>query len=124
MIGFVAVAVWNFISPWSNEGWSRWFFIQNFVVLIIVAIVSTVWFTWGGTRDLYRLFKALAAKESNVLDDGRVIGHVSADDITMVEKLDHIEMPEAHIEEEILREELEEEGDIEDIKNLDEHTKE
>jgi Na+/proline symporter len=124
VICFVAVALWNWISPWSNEWWSYWFFLQNFVIAGAIAVISTVWFTWGGTRDLIRLFKALAAKQSNVLDDGRVIDNVSADDIEMVEKLDNIKIEEAHVEEEILREELTEEGDTKDLKNLDEHTKE
>ena len=75
----------------------------------MVGAVSTVWFTIGGTRDLLRMFKALKIKETNMLDDGRVIGHVSADDIALVENVDHINIEEAHIEEEILKEELEDE---------------
>lgn len=75
----------------------------------MVGAVSTVWFTIGGTRDLLRMFKALKIKESIMLDDGRVIGHVSADDIALVENVDHINIEEAHIEEEILKGELEDE---------------
>jgi len=45
-----------------------------------VGIVSTVWFTIGGTIDLKRLFKRLREKETNILDDGRVIGHISSGD--------------------------------------------
>lgn len=75
----------------------------------MVGAVSTVWFTIGGTRDLLRMFKALKIKETNMLDDGRVIGHVSADDIALVENVDHINIEEAHIEEEILKGELEDE---------------
>ena len=75
----------------------------------MVGAVSTVWFTIGGTRDLLRIFKALKIKETNMLDDGRVIGHVSADDIALVENVDHINIEEAHIEEEILKGELEDE---------------
>ena len=33
---------------------------------------------------------ALSAEKQNVLDDGRVIGHVSAADVNLVEKVDHI----------------------------------
>ena len=75
----------------------------------MVGAVSTVWFTIDGTRDLLRMFKALKIKETNMLDDGRVIGHVSADDIALVENVDHINIEEAHIEEEILKGELEDE---------------
>lgn len=120
---FVVICIWNFISPWPKNWWTYWFYVSAICIPSVIAFISIIWFTIGGAWDLWRMFKRLAAKESNVLDDGRVIGHVSADDVEMIEKLDHVTMPEAHIEEEILREELEEEGDTEDIKNLDEHTK-
>lgn len=85
---FVGIAVWNVRSPWGNEGWSRWFFINNFLVAGAVGAVSTVWFTIGGTLDLRRLFRDLARKEANPLDDGRVVGHVSADDIALVRRIE------------------------------------
>ncbi len=86
---FVTVAIWNTISPWSTAGWARWFFINNLVIAGIIGAVSTVWFTIGGTMDLRRLFRDLAKKETNVLDDGRVVGHVSADEVALVEKAEH-----------------------------------
>jgi solute:Na+ symporter, SSS family len=102
--------VWNIISPWPNERWGNFYFITEVVVGgIFIGAISTVWFTIGGTRDMLRMFKTLAANGSNMLDDGRVIGHIGAEDVSMVEKIDHIDIEEAHIEEEILREELEEE---------------
>lgn len=92
VISFLVITIWNIISPWSDNGWSWWFYIQNFLVAGAIGVVSTVWFTIGGTIDLRRLFKALAAKEANVLDDGRVIGHVSADDVAMVEQVENREI--------------------------------
>ena len=110
LIAFVGVWVWNVIAPWPKEWWGNYYFITQVVVGgLLVGAVSTVWFTIGGTRDLLRMFKELAAKKTNMLDDGRVIGHVSADDVAMVEKINHINIEEAHIEEEILREELDDE---------------
>jgi hypothetical protein len=82
---FVGVAVWNVISPWGNRGWTLWFFINHFLVAGAVGAISTVWFTIGGTRDLRRLFRDLARRESNDLDDGRVVGPVSADDAACAE---------------------------------------
>ncbi|MCK5113644.1 MAG: sodium:panthothenate symporter [Phycisphaerae bacterium] len=110
LTAFVGVAVWNFIKPWPQSWWGTWYYITCVVIgCMLVGAVSTVWFSIGGTRDLLRMFKALAIKETNMLDDGRVIGHVSADDVALVEKVDHVNIEEAHIEEEILKEELEEE---------------
>ena len=72
------------------------FYINNIVVTAAVGVVTTIWFAIGGIWDLRRLFKRLAAKEANVLDDGRVVGHVSAADVALVENVEHIVIKEAH----------------------------
>ena len=87
---FVVIVIWNLFSPWPSHWWASWFLINNLILVGIVGVISTIWFTIGGTWDLMRLFKRLEAKETNLSDDGRVIGHVSAEDIEMVEKIDHI----------------------------------
>ncbi|MEN7973489.1 MAG: sodium:panthothenate symporter [Verrucomicrobiota bacterium] len=120
---FVGVVIWNRISPWPQAWWGTWYFITHVCILGLIGVISTVWFTWGGTRDLLRMFKALKTKEADVLDDGRVIGNVSADDVDLVEKTDHVVIEQAHVQEEILAEELKEEGDMEDLKNLHKHGK-
>ena len=91
---FVVVIIWNIFSPWSMNGWANFFFINQLVIGGIVAVISTIWFSWGGTRDLIRLFRDLDKKEVNANDDGRVIDHVSADDVERVEKLDHVRLKE------------------------------
>ncbi len=83
------ILLWNLlIYRWSADAWTWWFFIQNIVVASAVGVVSTVWFTWGGTRDLYRMFARLKVLQRNELDDGRVIGHVNADDVALVEQVE------------------------------------
>lgn len=79
-VSFIVVATWNVISPWSNEAWARWFFLNNFILAGVIGLISTVWFTIGGTRDLVRLFRDVVKKHDNPLDDGTVIGHTNADD--------------------------------------------
>jgi len=111
LFSFVTIALWNFISPWSNAGWSLWFFINNFIVAGAIGLVSTIWFTIGGARDLYRLFVDLDRRDVNVLDDGRVIGHVAAMDVELVEAVDHVTLAAAHVEATVLRKELEAERD-------------
>ncbi len=74
---FVLVVIWNMISPWPDGLWSKYFYITQLVVPAIVGVVSTVWFLWGGIIDTKQLFKDLAARVDNPLDDGRVRGHVS-----------------------------------------------
>ncbi len=86
---FVVLTVWNAITPWPDSWWAEWFKIYNLVVPGIIAVISTVWFTIGGTWDLRRLFQRLAEKEDDELDDGRVIGHVSADEVAHVDDVEH-----------------------------------
>jgi solute:Na+ symporter, SSS family len=84
---FLGVLIWNMFYRWPSHWWANWFFIERFALGGVVAIVTTAWFTWGGTRDLLRLFRDLKLKEVNELDDGRVIGHVSADDLALLPNL-------------------------------------
>jgi hypothetical protein len=46
-----------------------------------IGIVSTIWFSIGTVIDLKKLFTRLNEREPNVLDDGRVIGNVNADEL-------------------------------------------
>lgn len=79
-LSFVVVVIWNWISPWPASWWSMYFYIMLVVVGGIVGVVSTVWFMIGGIIDMRRLFKDLAARINNPLDDGWVEGHVSLAD--------------------------------------------
>ena len=78
---FVGVAIWNRFSPWPVAWWSRYFLVVNFGVPLAIAAITTVWFSIGGVRDLFRLFRDLEnRKHVNTLDDGRVEGNVSLAD--------------------------------------------
>ena len=79
-IMFVGVAVWNWITPWPASWWSMYFFIAVVVVGVTVGVVSTVWFMVGGIIDVRRLYRDLAARVNDPLDDGWVDGHVSRAD--------------------------------------------
>jgi SSS family solute:Na+ symporter len=76
-LSFVAVLIWNLISPWPVEWWSTYFFITSLVVTGILGVISTFWFLIGGVIDLRALFRDLAARSDNPLDNGQVEGHVS-----------------------------------------------
>ena len=78
---FLGTVAWNAIRPWPAAWWGRYFVVVYFLVPCAVAVVSTVWFSVGGVIGLRRLFRDLAARgEIDVLDDGRVEGHVSLAD--------------------------------------------
>ncbi len=88
-ICFVVVLVWNMVSPWPIEWWSTYFFITSLVVTSILGIVSTFWFLIGGIVDIRRLFRDLAVRVDNPLDNGMVEGHVSLADKAAFEQRTH-----------------------------------
>ena len=88
-LSFVAVLIWNLISPWPLEWWSTYFFITSLVVTGILGIISTFWFLIGGIIDLRALFRDLAARSDNPLDNGVVEGHVSLVDKAAFEARTH-----------------------------------
>lgn len=71
---------WNLVSPWSDAAWSRYWRITAIGAPIVVAVVTGLWFTWGATRDLRRLFARLRQAQLNPIDNGRVEGHRNLDD--------------------------------------------
>lgn len=91
--------LWNLWSPWSDRFWFEWTWYYNLTVTLAIGLVTMVWFGIGTTIDLQRLFKRLEALERDERDDGRVLGHVNADDVEMVETVEHHEIPEAHQQE-------------------------
>ena len=69
---------------WGEEGWFNWWCYYTLPMNLVVGVVTTVWFSWGSSRDLYRLFRKLKemklAREANPsinndLDDGTVREH-------------------------------------------------
>ena len=70
---FIVPIIWNVFYKWPLEWWSFYFWFKQIFVVGVIGIVSTVWFTWGGTVDLIRLFKRLDQRgEVDSNDDGMV----------------------------------------------------
>ena len=88
ILAVVVVVIWNIFDPWPVSWWSWYFFVTIVVAGILVGVVSTVWFMWGGVKDMKRLFSDLASRKDNPLDDGWVDGHVSRADKAEFEKKD------------------------------------
>ena len=81
VIIFVAVVIWNKITPWPIKWWAHYFFITKILVAGLIGVVSTVWFSIGGTLDLMRLFRRLAEKKDDILDDGRVLAPIAGEEL-------------------------------------------
>ena len=56
-----------------------------------MAAITAVWFGIGGAIDLLRMFRDLATREINELDDGRVEGNMSLADKAQLEAIDRKE---------------------------------
>ena len=52
----------------------------SLIIPSIAGIITTFWFMAGGIIDLRRLFRDLAKRVDNPLDNGQVVGHVSVTD--------------------------------------------
>lgn len=69
---FVVFTVWNLISPWPTEWWVKYWHVVGIWLPLVIGIVTTIWFTWGGVRDLRRMFKQLRTARRDERDDGMV----------------------------------------------------
>lgn len=78
---FIIPIIWNFFNPLTGVWWAWYFFYNGIVFTLLMGVVSTIWFSYGGIKDLKMLFKRLSEKKDDSLDDGRVEGHVSASDV-------------------------------------------
>ncbi len=81
-VAWIVVAVWNLLSGWSVEWWAQYFWFVGVALVLVGSVVSGVWFTWGGVSDLRLFFRRLKNLNRSATDDGRVIGHVNADDVS------------------------------------------
>ena len=80
LLAFIVVLVWNRISPWPKEWWGDYFYITIIIIPSIAGVITTFWFMTGGIIHLRQLFRDLANRVDNPLDNGQVDGHVSLAD--------------------------------------------
>ena len=69
---FLVVILANAIKPWSTAAWGSYFNWTQVYIVGAIGVVSTIWFTWGGIRDLRSLFRDLAARDQIKDEDGSV----------------------------------------------------
>ena len=77
---FVVGTVWNLITPWPLSAWSAFWHVAAVGLPILMAVVTGVWFTWGGLRDILDLFRNLRKAKANDLDNGMVVNHHNLDE--------------------------------------------
>ncbi len=89
MMIFFAITVlgslWYFIAPWPVSVWSEFWRVNAIIIPVIMAVITAIWFTWGGIFDAIDLFRRLRTKRSNPLDNGAVINHHNMEENTLPE---------------------------------------
>ena len=87
------------LKPWSLETWKTFWHVVGIGIPVFMSLVTAVWFIWGGSRDIFRLFSLLKAQTANELDDGTVVGHQNLDDAVVMHEHDGaIQTDEIHPE--------------------------
>ena len=81
-IVFLVGTAWNVLAPWSLSTWSLFWEVVGIGIPVFIAFVTGLWFTWGGVRDIYDLFRRLRQEKINPLDDGTVVNHQNLDEIS------------------------------------------
>ncbi|XHR28449.1 MAG: sodium:solute symporter [Chthoniobacteraceae bacterium] len=74
---FAVGTLWNLVAPWPVAVWSTYWHITGVGIPVASACLTAVWFTWGGVRDIRKLFRLLAEQKVNPLDDGTVVGNMN-----------------------------------------------
>jgi len=69
---FLIGTAWNFIAPWPVAVWTGFWHVTGIGLPLVIAIVTGVWFTWGGVRDIRALFRALRTAKVDSSDNGFV----------------------------------------------------
>ena len=71
-LAFVGVLVWNAISPWKPEWWGNYFLVTSLAIPSIAGVITTIWFMWGGIKDIKALLRDLETRKRDALDNGMV----------------------------------------------------
>jgi len=77
---FLVGSLWNLIAPWPLSVWSSFWHIVGVGLPVFFAVVTGIWFTWGGVCDIRSLFRLLSKERVNVFDDGMVAQHRNLDE--------------------------------------------
>jgi len=89
---FVVISARSLVSPLSTEWWSAYSHYTGVYLPLFFAIVTGIWFTWGGVKDMRLLFRRLRQQQVNVLDDGTVVDNQNLDERAAENKLNPSEV--------------------------------
>jgi SSS family solute:Na+ symporter len=91
----IGSATYLFIHKWSDQTWTTYWIITSIYVPLVLAVITTIWFTFGVSRDLRVFFRRLRTERADSHDDGTVqhdealtpaSAQVQAQELVLVEK--------------------------------------
>ena len=88
LFAFVLVVILNVLGIWKVEWWGHYFLVVFLLVPGTAALITAVWFGFGCTRDLIRMFRDLKNRVANPLDNGMVEGHVAIAEKARLDQID------------------------------------
>ena len=88
LFAFVLVVILNVFGIWKVEWWGHYFLVVFLLVPGTAALITAVWFGFGCTRDLIRMFRDLKNRVANPLDNGMVEGHVAIAEKARLDQID------------------------------------
>jgi Na+/proline symporter len=88
---FAIGSIWYLVRPWPLSIWGVYFQWTGILLPFAVGAVTVVWLTWGGIRDLRRLFVSLRNLKRNDFDDGMVIDHRNLDEVVDSSQIESIQ---------------------------------
>ncbi len=69
----VIVTIWNLaFRRWPIRWWADYWLVVGIALPFVIALLTLVWFTIGGVRDMRDFFAALKTRTRDASDDGRV----------------------------------------------------
>ena len=71
-IVFIVVSIWNLVNPWPLSWWATYWHYYAIIIPLVIGVVTTVWFLWGGIADLHELYIDLKTYKSDASDNGIV----------------------------------------------------
>ena len=84
VVFYVVIASNVFFGRWGAGGFFLYWQYYQIILSLCIGAITTVWFTWGASRDLGAFLRALPSAPRDALDDGRVIAHTNADDVRLL----------------------------------------
>ena len=82
---FIFATIYNLTHEVSDDSWATFWWVKV-VITVFLGVGTTIWFLFGGVRDIRALFATLATMKRDHRDDGRVVDHHNVSDEPLEEE--------------------------------------